>query len=261
MIGCIRRVMRLFHSESGRTVLVSLDGGVTDGLSSGLPEWQKEIFEGNGESAQGVIMHKGLARAFGTDLPPWTCLIMHLSAGTRHGLPPYNRSLVCSLNEALRLGADAVSIQVNIGNDFEDRMLTDLGAITDEAHQLGLPVLAQVFARGGQIVNESDPTLVAHGIRLGMELGADLVLSPYSGDPESFGQAVRECPVPVVIQVGPRYSDAATLLAAAREGLEAGAVGVCLAPGLFHPTKPSETLSQMGALVHQESAAFVAESK
>jgi fructose-bisphosphate aldolase, class I len=99
---------------------------------------------------QGVILHKGMVMAHAGDIRLDQSLIVHLSAGTRHGLPSYNKALVCSVQEALRLGADMVSMHINIGNDLEDRMLSDLGACVEEAHQLGLPLLAMIYARGGR---------------------------------------------------------------------------------------------------------------
>ena len=204
MEGCKRRVRRLFSARSDKTILLPLDHGVTEGLLPGLEDMKTLLQQLDPKLVQGVILHKGLARELGSFVDTRQNLIVHLSAGTRHGLPPYNRSLVCSIQEALRIGADAVSVHINIGNDLEDRMLSDLGMVVDEAHQLGIPVLAAVFARGGQIVNELDPTLVAHCIRLGAELGADIVIVPFSGETDSFARAIAACPVPVLIAGGSR---------------------------------------------------------
>ena len=150
-------------------------------------------------AVQGVVLNKGPARVHGPRLPAWMNMVVQLSGGTKHALPPYGRTVICSVAEALRLGADAVSLQINVGNDFEDRMLADFGAMADDAHLHGLPVLAVIQPRGGHIVNELDPSLISHCIRLGAELGADLTGAPYGGDPGSFAEAVESSDIPVLV--------------------------------------------------------------
>ena len=199
---------------------------------------------------QGVILHKGMVLAHAGEIRLDQSLIVHLSAGTRHGLPSYNKALVCSVPEALRLGADMVSMHINIGNDLEDRMLSDLGACVEDAHQLGLPILAMIYARGGQIVNEKDPALVAHSIRIGAELGADVIKVPYSGHQQSFARAVAGCPAPVVIGGGPRNGDFKHFLRSVREVLDAGAAGVCIGRNIFQQDNPAKALEEVCNLVH-----------
>jgi class I fructose-bisphosphate aldolase len=141
-------------------------------------------------------------------------------------------------------------MHLNIGNDLEDRMLADLGALTDEAHLLGLPVMAVLYAVGGQIVQELDPSLVAHCIRLGGELGVDLIGVPYSGDAESFGAAAAASPAPVVIVGGQSRPDFDSFLGMAAEALDAGAAGVAVGRNIFQNPDPLARLDQLAALVH-----------
>jgi len=251
MIGCLRNMQRFFEPVSGRCVLLALDHGVGEGMmpnASPLPELLKLAQE---KRIQGVLLNKGMARAYGERIGPGTGLVVQLSAGTRHGLPPYSKSVVCAVPEALRLGADAVSLHINIGNDLEDRMLADLGLAIDEAHQLGLPVLALIGARGGQIVNERDPSLIAHCIRLGAELGADIIGVPYSGQPDSFTAAVASSPSPVLVTGGPS-ADTASFLNTMRQALEAGASGVCIGRNITQSPRPAKALTELLALVHGE---------
>ncbi len=135
-------------------MVLTLDHGASDGFIPGMTAIPELLRSLNGCDVNGVVLNKGWAREASGLLQPWANLVVQLSAGTKHGLPTYNKSIVCSAQEALRIGADAVAVHANIANDLEDRMLADLGAITDEARQLGLPVLAVLYARGPQIVNE-----------------------------------------------------------------------------------------------------------
>jgi class I fructose-bisphosphate aldolase len=223
---------------------------VSEGGLQGIEDIGEIISGLDSRMVQGVVLHRGMAQAYLGRISPDLRLIVHLSAGTRHGLPPYVKSLVCSVTDALRCGADAVSVHVNIGNDFEDRMLADFGLVVEEAHQLGLPVLAMIYARGGQIVNELDPALVSHCIRLGAEIGADLVKVPYSGDPVSFARAVAASPVPVVIAGGPRQTDFKSFLRQMGEALETGAGGVSIGRNIFQQPDAQKALQAVFELVH-----------
>ncbi len=230
-------------------MLLPLDHGVSEGLLHGLQD-MPALLEGLDPGlVQGVILHKGMAAALAQHIDPRMNLIIHLSAGTRHSLPSYAKALVCSVQEAVRLGADAVSIHVNLGNDCEDRMLTDFGMVTDEAHLLGIPVLAMIYARGGQIVNEHDPTLIAHSIRLGAELGADLVKVPYSGEPETFSRAVSACPVPVLVAGGPKKENFKDFVRMVGEAMQCGAKGVSIGRNIFQHDEPAVALNTLAAVV------------
>lgn len=252
MTGCKRRLQRLLGRTDKKTVLLPLDHGASEGMLTGLEDMGEFVRSIASAPINGVVMHKGMARAFAGDLALDTGLIVHLSAGTKHGLPAYNKALVCSVQEAVRLGADALSLHINIGNDLEDRMLSDLGAVTDEAHQLGIPVLAMIYARGGQIVNEQDPVLINHSIRIGAELGADMIKVPYSGDPESFARAVSGCPVPVIIGGGPRKESFEELLEQIKEALSTGIAGVSIGRNVFQHPEPLQAIKAIAELVHKK---------
>ena len=140
--------------------------------------------------ADAVLMHKGLVRcghrASGRDVG----LIVHLSASTSLSPLSNSKTLVGTVEEAVRLGADGVSVHVNLGDTNEREMLADLGRVARSADEWGMPLLAMVYARGPRVDNEFDPAVVAHCARVGVELGADVVKVPYTGDMESFSDVV-----------------------------------------------------------------------
>lgn len=254
MTGVKRRLARFFDPESGKTLILPMDHGVSQGLVQGLDDMGKIIAGLAGTSVRGVVLHKGMARELGGQLSLDQNLVIHLSAGTKHGLPSYGKTLVCTVQEALRLGADAVSVHVNIGNDLEDRMLSDLGMVVDEAHLSGLPVMAMVYARGGQIINELDPHLLAHCARLGAELGADLIKVPFGDEKKIFTKAVASCPVPVVIAGGPRQDRFQDLVLMVRKAMDCGVRGVSIGRNIFQHPEPMEALEQLWEVVSGRSA-------
>ncbi len=116
------------------------------------------------------------------------------------------------MEEALKIGADAVSIHVNVGAEDESRMLSTLGEISRHCQEWGMPLLAMMYPRGRKIKDEYSAESIAHAARVGAELGADIVKTNYSGDPDSFASVVDSCPVPVVIAGGPKVETELDLL-------------------------------------------------
>ena len=203
MQGKSIRMERIFNRSTGKAVIVPMDHGVTVGPIKGIKS-VKAIAEAVASGgADAAIVHKGAAifghRGYGRDLG----LIIHLSASTSLGPDPNNKVLVATVEEALKLGADGVSVHVNIGADDEGSMLSTFGEISRKCNEWGMPLLAMMYPRGKKINDEYSPEAVAHATRVGAELGADIVKTNYTGDQDSFSQVVEGCPVPVVIAGGP----------------------------------------------------------
>lgn len=258
MQGVARRLERFFvrgADGAKRCLILALDHGAADGMLPGLERTPDILKSLSRRTAQAVVLNKGLARAYGEMVPGDVQLVVQLSAGTRHGLPDYNQSLVCAPAEALRLGADAVCVNVNLGNDLEDRMLSDLGGVVDEAHLLGLPVFAVIYARGGQIIRELDPSLVAHCVRLGGEIGADVVCSPYSGDPASYERVVRASPIPVLVAGGPKRPSPANFSEALTQALACGASGAIIGRNVFQSPDPLAALEEAARTLRIDGSA------
>jgi class I fructose-bisphosphate aldolase len=260
MHGSDRKLARLFHPRTGRTVIAPLDHGVMEGMLNGLEELASLVAMVGEFPIQGIVLNKGALRAHLPDVPLFATAVAQLSGGTRHCLPPYARSLMCGAAEALRIGADMVAVMVNIANELEDRMLADLGAIVDEAHGLGVPVLALIAPKGERVVNENDPSLINHCIRLGAELGADVTGVPYSGDARSFSRAVAGSSAPVVVTGGPSRADFKSFAAMVADALNAGAAGTCIGRNVFQNPNPREAMRRIVELVHGREELEAAEA-
>ena len=177
-------------------------------------------------------------------------LMLHLSGGTSLAPDSNEKSLVASVEDSIRLGADAVSVHVNIGNETESRMLADLGHISSKAAEWGVPVMAMVYARGPQIKDEYDPKMVALAARVGMELGADLVKVAYTGDIKSFTSVVEGCGIPVVIAGGPKLDSTEGFLKMVHDSLEAGGAGLSVGRNIFQHSCIVELVRVLSDLVH-----------
>ncbi len=245
--GKSRRMKRIM-CEDQRTVIVPMDHGVTIGPIKGIENMQATIDQLVKGGTDAVLVHKGIAKHVDVGN---TGLIVMLSASSNLSASPNTKVQVCTVHEAIRLGADAVSVQVNVGAQDEDKMLQELGRVADECDTYGMPLLAMMYPRGPKIQNEHAADVVAHAARIGAELGADIIKANYTGSVETFKIVIESCPVPVVIAGGPKAKTANEILQTAHESLQAGSAGLSIGRNVFQHENPTRMVKALSALVHR----------
>lgn len=253
--GKTRRLKRLFQKDN-RTVIVPIDHGVTVGPIVGITNMQTVTDKLIKGKVDAILVHKGIARRIDID---GAGLIVMLS-GMSNLSPNVNAKVqVCSVQEALRLGADAVSVHVNIGAQDEDKMLANLGKVSEECDVFGIPLLAMMYPRGPKIQNEHALEVVAHAARIGAELGADIIKTNYTGSIESFKQVTESCPAPVVIAGGPKCKSPQEVLQTTFDALKAGAAGLSIGRNVFQCDNPTAIAKALSAIVHDNATVEQAE--
>jgi len=233
MFGKGIRMERIMDRNSGNAVIVPMDHGISNGPIKGLIDMKGTIDAVALGGATAVVEHKGIVpyghRSFGKDIG----LILHLSASTALGTDPNAKVIVTTVEEALKLGADAVSIHVNIGSDTESDMLKDFGEVSRKCMEWGMPLLVMIYPRGRGIKDPFDVEVVKHCARVGAELGADIVKTNYTGDIDTFREVTRGALAPVVIAGGPKIDSDERLLQMVKDSIEAGGRGVSIGRNIF----------------------------
>jgi class I fructose-bisphosphate aldolase len=240
---------RIFNRKTHRTVIVPMDHGVSVGPIDGIINIKNAMSQVADGGANAVVVHRGIVEQGHRKSGPDMGLIIHLSASTSLSLYPNAKTLVCSVEEAVKMGADGVSIHVNIGNGHEKEMLSDFGMIARDANEWGMPLLAMIYPRGEKIKDEYDVEVIKHAARLGAELGADVVKVSYTGDTESFRKVVEGCHIPVVIAGGPKMNSDREILEMARGAIDAGASGISIGRNAFQHKNPVTMVRMLSAIV------------
>jgi fructose-bisphosphate aldolase/2-amino-3,7-dideoxy-D-threo-hept-6-ulosonate synthase len=245
------RIERIIDRKTKRTIIIPMDHGMTLGTIKGLENLSEMVHKVSLGGANAVLMHSGMVgaghRQYGTDIG----LIIHLSGATHLAPDPDRKVLVCSVERALKMGADAVSIHINIGADEEPEMLRDAQKIVDSSREWGIPLLAMVYPRGKKIKDENDPEVVNIAVRVGAELGADIVKTNYTGDIDSFHYIVKSVHTPVIIAGGPKSDTIPELLHMVYDSIEAGGAGVAFGRNVFQSDNPTELVSAISKIVHK----------
>ncbi|MBR2255094.1 MAG: 2-amino-3,7-dideoxy-D-threo-hept-6-ulosonate synthase [Candidatus Methanomethylophilaceae archaeon] len=233
MFGKSIRMERIMDRNTGNMVIVPMDHGISAGPIEGLVNMKKTVDDVANGGATAVLMHKGLIRyshrTSGHDIG----LILHLSASTDLGVTTNSKVLVSTVKEAIKVGADGVSVHINVGAETEPEMLSDIGLIAEECNEWGMPLIVMAYPRGPKITNSYDPDAIAHAARVATELGADVVKCSYTGDIDSFKEVVKGTLAPVVIAGGPKINSDDDLLQMVYDSIQAGGHGVSIGRNVF----------------------------
>ena len=250
MIGKSIRLQRIMDRDSKKMLIVPIDHGISDGPIEGLIDVKETVSTIVDSGANAILMHKGLVgvgfRGSGKDIG----LIVHLSAGTMLSPDPLNKVIVTTVEEAVALGADAVSIHINVGATDTGRMMVEAGEVARDCKRFGMPLLMMMYPRGEKVENEKDVKVVKLAARIGAELGADIVKTNYTGSKESFREVVEGCPVPVVIAGGCKGTDR-EVLQMIRDAMDVGAGGVAMGRNAFQHKEPKKIIQAVSLIVNK----------
>ncbi len=259
MIGKQIRMERIFDRNTGKTVIVPMDHGTTIGPIAGLEDMPTTIDNMAKGGVNAILLHKGIVKAGhrggGRDIG----LIVHLTASTSLGPDPNTKALVTTVEEAIKLGADGVSVHINLGAAGELQMLRDLGHVARDCAEWNMPLLAMMYVRGPKISNPFDVKLIKHAARVGAELGADVIKCNYTGDPESFAEVVRGCPVPVLIAGGEKLDTDEDIFDMIAGAMKAGSKGVSIGRNAFQHRDPVKIVKAICEMVHRNASVKEAE--
>ncbi|MEU7230364.1 2-amino-3,7-dideoxy-D-threo-hept-6-ulosonate synthase [Streptomyces chrestomyceticus] len=248
--AALMRMCRLHRFGDDRLFIVPLDHSVADGPI--LPGDQLDPLIGtladNGVDA--VVLHKGRVPFVDPRRFADIGLIVHLSASTMHAPDPDAKYLVASVETAVRLAADAVSVHVNLGSDDESTQIADLSAVADACATWRVPLLAMMYPRGPRITDPRDPVLLAHAASLATDLGADIVKLPWAHNAAEMKDVVRQSAIPVITAGGPVERDLSGILSQVSHMLDGGTAGVAMGRNVFQAADPGKVARRVAELVH-----------
>ncbi|MFX1407498.1 MAG: 2-amino-3,7-dideoxy-D-threo-hept-6-ulosonate synthase [Promethearchaeota archaeon] len=250
-IGKNIRLERIINRETRRTIIVPMDHGLTVGPIKGIDKdlgvMVNKIALGG---ANAILGHVGIPlyahRGYGPDIG----LILHLSGSTSLSPETNYKVLVNTVLEALKFGADGVSLHINIGTKTDPEMLETLGKVSRECREYGMPLLAMMYPRGENIEDEYDVEVVKITARVAAELGADIVKTNWTGDPDSFKEVVDGCMAPVIIAGGEK-AGVRNILEITKESIDVGGAGVAYGRNVFQAEDPTKLVRALYFIVHQ----------
>src|SRR6266851_1742223 len=247
-----RRYQRLFGSD-GRSVVIAMDHGTTDGAVAGFENPERVLEQVIAGGADAILTSIGIARHFSKQLKDVGLMIRCDGATSPFLERP--RELIISIDDVLTTGADAAAAMYIPGIVNGHGSTIYFPRLAAEAHRWNIPVMAEALPYGF----EEHPAAravdqVADTCRMAAENGADVVKTFYTGESESFRKVIRSCYVPVLVLGGPKTHGDREFLASIRGALDAGAVGVVIGRNVWQATSPTGMTQALAALVHRDAS-------
>ena len=263
-VGKVMRMARIFK-EDGKTSIIAMDHGVELGPVGGLENIRSTVRKvlGGDHKPDAVLMNPSMIRLCHEEVAGKLGVIARLDgATTTLGPDITNYRLFSSVEEALVCGSDAVATMAFMGVENEPQNLERVGKVSKKCVRLGVPHVVEALPP--EIVEHHfrpkakwrwpDPDHVKFVDRVAAELGADIVKSYYTGDPDTFREVVRCCPVPIIVLSGPGASDPEGLLKIVHEAMEAGAKGVIMGRNVFGHKDPAAMVKAISRIVHEKAS-------
>ncbi len=241
--GMQSRLARVFSSKSGRTVMLAVDHGYFQGPTTGLERMDLSIVPLLGD-VDALFCTRGVLRS---TIPPAARVPVFLRAtgGPSILKELSDEEIALDIEDAVRLNACGVGVQVFIGGPFETKTVHNMTRLVDAGYRYGVPVLG-VTAVGRELTRDS--RYLGLACRIIAELGAQVVKTYYCE--QGFEQVTAGCPVPIVMAGGKKLLER-DALEMARMAVEQGAAGVDMGRNIFQSESPIGMLRAIRAVVHE----------
>ncbi|MCB1225329.1 MAG: 3-hydroxy-5-phosphonooxypentane-2,4-dione thiolase [Verrucomicrobiales bacterium] len=263
--GLKNRLSRVFDPKDGRTVMLAFDHGYFQGPTTGLERVDQTILP-LAPYADCLMLTRGIQRSI---IPASTqkAIALRASGGTsmvspfeewegeldgkpfkmsRPGFEPLsNESTALTIEEAIRLNASLLAVQVFVGSAYERQSLKNLTDLVDGASRYGIGVMG-VVAVGRAMARNAQYFRLA--TRIMAELGANVVKCYYTD--EDFETITSCCPVPIVIAGGKKLPEL-DALKMSYNAIQQGASGVDMGRNIFQSDAPVAMMQAVRGVVHE----------
>ena len=266
LAGHGQRLDRLFNRHGdGRAVCVAADHGYMSDVTTNVINLRpvtEAVIQGG---VDGILLSPGQAMRLapffqGRDGPAlilradWMNMPRLGTSNVANAVPQrllYHQKVVTA-RQALQLGASAITIYLFLG--YDDRVeatgIEVCARFVSECRQAGLPCIIEPLAYGGQVTGANLVEILTLGARMAVEIGADALKIPYTGDVDSFRRLVDVSGVPVLVLGGARSDYERDALELFAEGLDAGAAGCLMGRNVTKSPDPQHMVEQLCGIAH-----------
>jgi putative autoinducer-2 (AI-2) aldolase len=193
--------------------------------------------------ADTLMLTRGILRS--TIPPTFTKgIVVRASGGPSILKELSNEEIAVDIEDAIRLNASAMAVQVFIGGEFETQSVANMTQLVDIGNRFGMPVLG-VTAVGKDMARDAKYMRLAS--RICAELGASVVKTYYV---DGFETVTASCPVPIVIAGGKKIPEK-DALKMAYNAVQQGASGVDMGRNIFQSGSPKSMIQAVRKVVHE----------
>ena len=249
----MRRFNRIFAAD-GKTVIIAVDHGLALDVLPELSDMGTVLSRVISGGADAVLVSYGVAQKYGEILKS-TGLIVRLDGGNSCLSSKPGGSLLYSVEDALRLGADGVACMGFPGAENEGETLGNLAQIAAECSYWQVPLMAEMLPGGFAPEPPNTVENIKLVSRIGAELGAHIIKTIFTGSQEEFREVVADCFAPVVVLGGDQTKDIKGLFRIIEQAVAAGAAGVAIGRNVWKSREPEKMTRALVELVHNQKSA------
>ena len=249
MYGKTLRLNRILNRKDGRSVVVAIDHGGIAGPVKGIESPASVIADCVAAGADAVLATRGIVRAAMGEWDRGTSVILRLTGGFTVLGGGFEEELICTPASAVAYGADAVAMTVKFGHKREGDFTRQASLAIGECETLGMPVMIEAMAKM-EGKKSNDPENIKLAARAAQEIGADIVKTYYTGDPDSFRKVVEGCPVPIVILGGEKNDSLQSLFSDVYWSIQAGGAGIAIGRNIWTQGRTRAMIEAMNGIVH-----------
>jgi len=243
-----RRMNHIFRAD-GKALIVAMDHGLIDGPCRGLESPDATIEKIIAGGADAVLTSYGVARRFASHLAPIGLILRGDGGSTAMGKMDGPASIFFTVEEALRLDADALAVSGYPGSEREVESLHNIATLARLGDAWGMPVMAEMVPGGFDSAPEFRTTKnIALAARVGLELGAAFIKTPYTSN---FDEVTCNCYAPVVILGGAKRGKEADMLTDIKAAIDSGASGVAIGRNIFQADNPRAMTAAVSIILHK----------
>ena len=232
MLGKEVRMSRLVNPKSNKMMAITVDHATSRGIAplTGLHHVQDTIDKIILGRPDAMTLTKGIAEHCMLNHAGEVAMLMKIS--NYSPVAPTRDTVFGTVDEAIRMGADAVSMGCMTLGDFQGEQFEAIGRVSEECMRKGMPLIGHVYPKG-ESVKPEDRTAwenIAYCVRSACELGMDIIKTTYTGDPDSMAKVVATVPSTfrIVIQGGDACKTLDDYLQMTREAMDCGVGGVTM---------------------------------
>jgi class I fructose-bisphosphate aldolase len=247
--GKLVRLNRLFSHPSGRICSVAVDHflGYNLGLPPGLRHIAATLAAVASARPDSVTMNKGFAA---TLWQPYAGRIPLILQSTAARPDDTARQQIAEPEDAVRLGADAFAVAAFVRGSTEADYVRTVAECVRQAARFEMPVICHIYPRDSSGRITFTPEDIAWAVRCAMEVGVDVVKTPYCGDVEAYRQIIADCPVPLVAAGGPQAGTLRAALEMAAQVVRSGARGAVIGRNIWGCEQIAAAVLAFKAVIH-----------